>query len=374
MPRSLSIDLAKGFTVLFIPAIHIAMLYADQNVHQSFFSLPFKLIAEWPGAQLLMFLMGMSFSFSKRSTVYHIKRALLILVTGYLLNVFKFLFLRWLGWLPSNFIHDLNFSHQHSSALNLFLIGDILQFAGLALLVHCLLRALKYESLFAVFLSYIIIVASPLFWDWHHPNIIVDHFLHLLGGSTPDTFFPLNPWLIYPLIGLAIGNYCRSEYRSLKAIFFSGAFLFLSGFCMQFSPFHFPATLFWRTYPDKTIMHLGFVLVWISFWFWLEPYLKAFENSFIIKLLSFCSRNITTIYLLQWIIIFWMLPLFGYNNLDLGETIITIPFIYILVFVPSYFISKKTNRKRKSKPPPTNNLYAVHSTTHRTLFRGSEKH
>ncbi|MBO9683172.1 MAG: DUF1624 domain-containing protein [Flavisolibacter sp.] len=345
MPRLLSIDLAKGFTVLFIPAIHVIMLYSNNDVHDSIFSLPFRFIAEWPGAQLLMFLMGMGFSFSKRPASHRIKRATMILITGYLLNLLKFLWLYWLGWLPVNLVTDLKFSHSGSTALNLFLIGDILQFAAIALFIMMVIKRFRYHAAIAISIAYLIVVASPLAWDWHHSNIVIDHWLHLVGGRTPDAFFPLVPWLMYPLIGLAIGSYFQSPLSSVKPIACSGAFLLIAGYGMQLLPLHFPNTLFWRTYPDKTIMHLGFVMFWVSLWFWMEPHAKKYSKNYFVRMLSFCSRHITAIYLLQWMVIFWMLPLFGYHNLGIVETMTTIPFIYFIVFIPVYIYHKFGLRK-----------------------------
>lgn len=342
MARLVSIDLAKGLTVLFIPAIHVVMLYSNLTVHHSAFSIPFRFIAEWPGAQLLMFLMAMTFSFSKKPTPYHIKKALLVFIAGYLLNVFKFLLPHSLECLPQSFIHDLDFSHRHLLTTNLVLLGDIFHFAGIALLILTVLKQFRYYAILGAFIACFFIIASPLFWDWHHKNIFVDHLLHLLGGKIPDAFFPLMPWLVYPLVGLSIGNYLQTPYCSVEAISFTGIFLLLSGFSMQFLPLHFPGSLFWRTYPDKTIMHLGFVMFWVSMWLWMEPHIKKYSKNYFVRILSFCSRHITIIYLLQWIIIFWMLPLFGYYNLDIGETIITIPFIYFIIFLPIYIFQRRS--------------------------------
>src|SRR5690242_13320705 len=91
MKRIASIDLARGFTVLFIPAIHSVMLYSTLQVHQSAYGRLLAFIAEWPGAQILMLLMGVSFALSaKVSNKKVLLKALILLFIGYLMNYSKF--------------------------------------------------------------------------------------------------------------------------------------------------------------------------------------------------------------------------------------------------------------------------------------------
>lgn len=335
--RVLSLDLAKGFTVLFIPSIHVVMLYSSATVHHTILGTLLSLIAEWPGAQILMFAMGLSSSLSKKSLGKELKRALLIFGLGYVLNATKFLLLYRLNWLPASFINDLHFSHVKAITINLLLIGDILQFAGLSLAVLAIVKTWRPYAFIAVLLTYLIIIASPLLWDWHHANMIIDHLLHLMGGSIDNTFFPLFPWLVYPLTGLAIGAYLQGP-SSIKPILVSGGFMLVSGLVMQWMPFHFPSSLFWRTYPDKTIMHLGFVMVWMAFWLWLTSAAFRFKRWLpwrldgLSELLCFCGRNITVIYIVQWVLIFWMLPFWGYHRLDMAESLIALSLVNALVF------------------------------------------
>ena len=66
MQRIQSLDLARGFTVLFMPSVHVVMLYSQPQVQQSLLGDILAFIAEGPGAQLFMLLMGVSFTFSSR--------------------------------------------------------------------------------------------------------------------------------------------------------------------------------------------------------------------------------------------------------------------------------------------------------------------
>jgi len=39
--------------------------------------------------------------------------------------------------------------------------------------------------------------------------IFVDYILTLLGGHPPYVYFPVFPWIIYPLTGLSLGYYLK---------------------------------------------------------------------------------------------------------------------------------------------------------------------
>jgi hypothetical protein len=350
MPRLLSLDLARGFTVAFIPTIHCVMLYSTPQVQHGFLGHVLAFIAEWPGAQLLLFVMGMSICFSRKGTKAQLGRALTLVLTGYALNAFKFLLPLWIDILPASFVNTLNFEHDLPLAFHLLLIGDILQCAGIALGILTILKRLPYAQVYALFLAYIVILCAPLFWDLHDDNYMADHLLHLIGGQPNAVFFPLFPWLAYPLAGMAVGRYFQSQWTSLLALTITGGFLLASGYAMQLVDAHFPHTSFWRTYPDKTIMHLGFVLLWVSLWMWVdEPasYVLRSSNEVsihkkllwlhillarVIQFLCYCSYHITLIYLFQWVVIFMLLGITGYHVLNLTTTVIMIAAVNLVVF------------------------------------------
>jgi uncharacterized membrane protein len=359
MPRLLSLDLARGFTVAFIPTIHCVILYSTPTVHQSLLGTVLAFIAEWPGAQLLLFIMGVSFCFSRISTMGHLKKAFILMLAGYFLNALKFLVPLWLDVLPDTFLTELEFEHEGFIGFYLLMVGDILHCAGIALAIMALLQRLPYVQVYALFLAYIVILCAPLFWDMHHENLLADHLLHLVGGKPDHVFFPLFPWLAYPLVGMAVGQYLKSQFYSKLALSVTGAFLLASGYVMHIADAHFPETSFWRTYPDSTIMHLGFVLLWVSLWMWIEgPAAQLKKISMdghndlhwgflgrIIHFLCYCSEHITLIYLMQWVVIFLLLGIVGYHELDMAMTIVVVGVVNLAVFGAMKIWSQEPNIK-----------------------------
>lgn len=315
MERIRLLDLARGFTVLFIPAIHTGMLFSDISVHSTLLGRFLIFIAEGPGGQLLMLLMGLSFSLkTHHSTISVCIKAFCLVLAGYLLNILKFVVLYSLNILPGEVLTQLQATGTNT-LWKLIGMGDILHFSGLALLVlHGLYRLRNYH-IASLLIALLIIFVSPLLWDSRSIIIEWDYVLQLFTGQPPEVFFPLFPWVVYPVIGLAIGYYFKSNRtRTMVACGIIGTLLTVGGFLGEYLYQVQYLAGFYRTPPAATMWHIGIVLLSIYIWHLLDTYL---QRNYFFQLLEFSSRHITSIYILQWVMICWYLPIFGFRQLDL---------------------------------------------------------
>lgn len=331
--RLSSLSLSRGFTVLFIPIIHSIILYGNEQTHQNGLVTILTFIAEWPGAQLFMLLMGIHFALSKNTTFKKvILRSILLLTFAYLLNYLKFVLPEQLNILPQTFLDDIKPNNYP-----LIFIGDILHFASLSLPIMYIIKQLPFYPLFAFIFSIAFCFVSPVINFTPNSPLTT----HLLAGQPPHTYFPLLPWLAYPLTGISIG-YCikKTGSKTFAVILPAGLGLMAVGFyCGSKEVF----TSFYRTGPWLTIQHLGFVCTWLTVWHIIARLVK---HNLVFTFLNFLSRNITLIYCLQWPIICWLLPVIGYHQANLTESIIIATEISILVFLITHFLSstfKKTN-------------------------------
>jgi hypothetical protein len=314
--RDISIDFARGFTVLFIPAIHCVLAYSRPEVYETWLGIPLAFIAEGPGGQLFMMLMGMGVVFKKVPVKSVLKKSGFLLLGGFGLNYLKFGILYNLDILPEGVVHDLQLGDGLNGLLDIFLIGDILHFAAIALLIISAIRRLNYYWYYAVVMALIIIFISPLCWD-----IFPGYPWRLIGGQPPLVFFPVFPWLVYPLIGLFVGHYWKKYPKGAADICgWLGVIMLVTGILWPFVFNESPSATFYRTYPGETIWHIGVVLLTLYAWKQLEKMLRA--EVVISQLLCFCSRHISFIYCLQWILICWLLPLIGYQTLGVVESFI----------------------------------------------------
>lgn len=331
--RIRSLSLARGFTVFFIPVIHSIMLYGNQQTQLSGMASFLTFIAEWPGAQLFMILMGIHFSLSKNKSLRPILfRSLMLLSAAYLLNLLKFTFPHSLGLLPPSFANDIR-----PVGYPLILLNDILHFASMALFVLYIIKKLPEYPVIAIILAFIICFASPQFvipnGDEESRRDLANYLSQLSSGQPPHTYFPLLPWLAYPLTGLAIGYYIKKEgSKTFLVLLLVGLGLMALGFWIGSSE---PPASFYRLGPWKTIQHLGFVCCWLTIWHIISRLLKS--NIFF-TFLEFLSRSITLIYLIQWPLICWLLPIVGYHKLNIAESILVSLTISLPVFGLAHLI------------------------------------
>jgi uncharacterized membrane protein len=312
MERIKSLDLARGFTVLCISAVHSVLLYSQPCVRDTLPGQILRFIAEGPGAQLFMTYMGISVTLScKLSWSAVLKRSGLFLLAGYGLNVLKFLVPLKLGLLPAAFQTDLGITDPCTAGETVFLLGDILHFAALALPISYGIYCLRRNWIYAIITATFVMFFAPFFWDHHSCSPVANYIAVLVGGRPPAVFFPLFPWLCYPLVGLATGYWLsRNPPDRFLFIGLTGIAMVLFGEIAAY--FGLPSTSFYRTRPAETAIHVGIVLIWLWIWEGLAIYVKS--NAFY-RLLQFTSRHITLIYFIQWPLICWLLPLFGYQQL-----------------------------------------------------------
>lgn len=292
------------------------MLYSKPDVQQSLLGTILGFIAEGPGAQLFMLLMGVFFKPEKA-----LKRALMLFIAAYVLNIFKFVIPLLLGLMPENLLAELKLPDDYNSGLFFLQIGDILQFAAIAYIILYLIHKLKHYQYWSIGLLIAIMILSPVLWDLKTNITLLDKAILLFNGHPPQTFFPVLPWLVYPLAGLSIGYFLKKQEpnKIIKKLGLIGAITIVISLGLPKTTTVTAWLPFYRTEAPDTIFHLGFVLGWLFLVQWITK--KVRPNPFF-TLLTFCSKNITAIYLIQWIMICWCLAFTGYMQLNLLNSII----------------------------------------------------
>lgn len=344
-----ALDLARGFTVLFMPMVHCAMLYLRPSEYGRLSFLILRFIAEGPGAQLFMLIMGMVIALSKAKTIRQImKRGWQLWMAGYLLNFLRLVLPAQTGILPREAWQHLVVFKELPAWLNLLLTGDILQFAGIAFILCSLLHRSvhHYRLLKFTFLFITAAIISPLLWALHTNRVWLDVPLSLLLADGFAAFFPVFPWICYPIAGLACGDLFRMKPGKLATFY-----LFIAGIMMMLAGLGWnkvtqnPGPDFYRTTLPLTLSHTGFVLCWLALAHFVSKYIK--DNP-VASLLSFCSRRITPVYFLQWMVISLVCGFTGYQQSGTPMTLITGVLISVSVFGTCYWLF---DRKPWAIPP-----------------------
>ena len=295
-----------------------------------------------------MLLMGVSFALKQEHTFKTIlARTSWLLVLGYLLNTFKYIWPYEFGWLPPAVLDALAISKKDPVIERLFGMGDILHFAALSQCILYGIIQLKDYQRWALVLAAITAIICPLLWDLQ-PDIPVLHYLTgLATGHPPKVFFPLFPWLVYPLTGLFIGHYLKLQQgQTMKASGIAGAVLLAAGLIWQaFVPSLNPDG-FYRTPVSGTCWHLGVVLVCLCCWHLLTT--KA-KNNLCFEVLEYSGRHITLIYFIQWVLICWLLPVFGFRELDTLHSAIVMIVMTADTYILTFFVNRLKQRYEHNK-------------------------
>jgi surface polysaccharide O-acyltransferase-like enzyme len=342
MPRIKSLDLARGFTVVMIVPVHTMLLYSKPEVYATLPGQLLAFIAEGPGAPLFMVLMGISFALKEQPTLSGtLKKAAALLLAGYGLNVIKFVLPYQMGLMPGGLQEYLQVPGK-GAAWTLLGIGDILQFAAPTLLLLYSVTRFRYFSRMALGLAILVCWLAPFAWDAHSACPLLKYVWQLATGQSPRTFFPMLPWLVYPLVGLALGRFLKRDAAGcFKLCGGIGMTLIALDHMFQCAFPNIRATSFYRTYPHETMGHVGVVLVALYGWDLLHRFVKP--NLFW-RILTYSSQHITQIYLIQWPLLFLWLPVIGYQRLEWTATL----FVMFPMTAATYFLSALINASTKN--------------------------
>lgn len=333
--------LARGIIVFLIAPIHCVMVYSTPEVKHGFLGKFMAFFAENPGAHLFMFLMGAFIVFSREKPFSVIvKRFVLLLITGWLLNVFKFVIPNLFHLLPDNFFTANYIIQDRLLNYRLLFINDILQFAAFAYLICALIRRSSSPMLITCIAELATLFLSPLMWDKGTGNLFFNVFIDLLGGFPPKTYFPLFPWLFHCLSGMAFALLFQKKLLSPKAFVGTGMIFVLVGqFISAYEPSAWNVTFF-RAGPGGTLFHDGVTVLWISAFIYIR---RNIPNNKVFYFFEWCSDHITSIYLVQWCIIMWLLPWVGYQKSGLLQSLLLITGTSLI----SLYIANTITKKQK---------------------------
>lgn len=295
--RIAAMDVARGFAVLFMVLVHVQMFLTPDGLNSSGLRSVVEFLGSIPAAPVFMFLMGASLAFSSHTDRGQlIRRGMLLVGTGYALNVLRIM---------PEAGYALARETPAMEVLPQFFDIDILHFAGLALMLFGLLRIPDRSRTTLIAAAALVALVAPLLWGIGTGHRSIDMLLAPFWGSRSNVFFPVFPWLAFPLAGLAYGKGLadtgtRSRFLARHAI--AGVLLMSAGsIYILFHPE--AAKYFYRQHPAMLTVSIGFVPVWL----WCCNHLthKARLNG-LTTLLGTWSRGVTPFYVAHWIIIGWM--------------------------------------------------------------------
>ncbi len=294
-------------------------------------------------APVFMMVMGYFISLSNKNTIQLLRRGILVFLLGLLLNI----------GLNFNLLLKIKFSGWQYDPFEYIFGVDILFLAGLSIVILGMLnRTGKLTGYLIPILIAGITFLTPIMNSWIEDLNNKNYVLPFVAGNASWSYFPLFPWLAYPLAGFWFqrNEYAiRNFFGKNRTLSISGIIVIITG-TLLFSGFGFKSSVHLQAYYHHGIpMFLwitGLIILWTSLLGWL---LQKFPDSKFLIVIRWTGKNVTLIYVIQWLIIgnlateIYRTQSIGiFGGWLAGITFITLCMAYGLLLIRKIFTHPKT--------------------------------
>ncbi|MBL3655868.1 heparan-alpha-glucosaminide N-acetyltransferase domain-containing protein [Fulvivirga sediminis] len=352
--RIKAIDFGRGMSVLVMILVHTLWVYGSiETQRDSMLGHVIHILGK--GTAMFLVSMGVSFVLSSRQSVAgSMKRGLIILAVGYLMNILKFIVpLEIFHTMPEGFLQDYGWTRPLSAGKLIWLasLGDILQLAGLSLFFMGL--ANRYvKNKFGLLIIALLIALPSRFLSGVSTDITGLHYLcELLFSDGWHVYFPAFPWMSFMFAGMFFGRWYKElQYDQdllFKKMLIWGVVLLLIGGGLCYYDFSYHFGDFFHLGPGGAFYLLGLNLV--VFWL-VHLCVKNAKTNYFLGLTYYCSKNVTSMYVIQWTLVFWGTMIFGYKTHSPLSTVLIMPIIVVATFGVNYLFKLAKKKVMKAVP------------------------
>ena len=356
--RILAIDLARGASVFFVVIIHTLWMYGTVDTQSNTW---LGHIVHFMGKGTPMFLLAMGFSFClsrKQDTKAIIKRGLELLAIGYGMNLFKFIVPYFLGLMPNNFVGAYGWEAPLTGAqlLYLFQTGDILQLAGITLLLMVFIHKFSNNKFIPLILALITALATPIVRGIRLDIVGIDYLLDLLWGAEWNVYFAVFPWASFILVGMFFGLWYKEKNYNDRFIFtqmfWIGVLCTAIGGGLSYYNFEYHFNDYFHLGPGGAVYLAGFNLILFCIAHLIGSY---FPNNKFFDFLCYSSKRVTHLYVIQWVLVCWGMGFLGYQQHDAFGVLSILPFTLFATYAVQYLYDTlkqkiKSQKQKFTKP------------------------
>lgn len=354
--RILEIDLARGISVLMVIIVHTLWINGTVEMQsETWLGSIVHLIGK--GTPMFLIAMGVSFTLSRnQSLLLSIKRAGYILGMGYLMNFLKFIVPILIGIMPNSFIEAYGWTAPATieNMIYMFGTGDILQLAGVSLIFMGLINHFFKNKYVPLAIALFIILTTKEIHGFRVYIPGVDYILDLLWGADWNVYFAVFPWFAFILIGMFFGRWYKEQSNNNNYIFkrmlIAGIALMIIGGGLCYYNFEYHFGDYFHLGPGGSLYLAGFnlVVLWTC-----NILINKIKNNSIYQFLYYCSKRVTTIYVIQWVLICWGMGILGYQQIGVIGVLLLIPIYTLLTIGVQYFIIDKLLKRKTTQKQPS---------------------
>ena len=324
--RQPELDLSKFIAIILMIACHCGTYFFKEGTVAYAI---FDLIGSEFAAPVFMVCMGVGVVFSKHNQPkLLINRGVKIFLFGYLLNLIR-------CTIPEFIIYFVDESKLQFGPVMPFFIVDILQFAGLALIIMGFFKKLKVEPVYQLMIAILFAGLGDVLAGISTGYLWLDFICDLFWGANQASLFPVLNWLVYPAAGVVFGEvlmHCSDKTALYKRLLPIGLFgVSLSYYLIFTDPNYYSHNIYYFMGIKNVIYGLCYPILLFSICYFVTYKNKLGDNRFII----YSSKNLNTLYCISWVVILWIWYFVIILN-DLKVTYISFIILSIIVLAVSY--------------------------------------
>jgi len=312
--------------------VHLTEIFAEPSVYAGQLGRISMLLGGPPVAPVFMVILGYFLGVTRRSFSGLIVRGGGLLMIAVLLNT------------GLNF-HLLLKIHDGTFRLNPweYLLGvDILFLASLSIILLAVLRPVfrKYK-IASVLAALLVILFSPTITSLLTVNSPSRYALAFVAGNYAWSYFPLFPWLSYPLLGFAFSlfrqKFAAREYHKMMRLI--GLFIVASAIAIT-AKYALGVSSDLETYYHHGPQFLIWIVLFLGFWLTALSLLhKDLGETTLFRYLKWLGKNVLSVYAIQWLII-GNLGTLLYKTQSLPQLMVWYLLVIIAVSAVVFFLLK----------------------------------
>jgi uncharacterized membrane protein len=296
MERKTAADVLKGIAVILMIQVHLTELFATNGFYESIFGRLSLFLGGPPAAPVFIAVMGYFLACSKKNTLRQVFRGIKLLILGLMLNIL----------LNAHALINIATGDISLNAFHLIFGVDILFLAGFSVIIIALLKPLIKKHFAIPFILVLIVAAlSYFFRDIAETGKMNNYFIALAGGNYSWSYFPVFPWLAYPLAGFGFKLFEKKlPVEKFPKGIFAALLIVIMGFLTFTIRFGISVASDLKHYYHHDIVYALWVFCFLIFWSGIIRLLcKRFKTSWMILSLMWVGKNVTAFYVIQWLII-----------------------------------------------------------------------
>ena len=340
-------DYIKTIAIFFMVIIHVLEEISNYGAYEVIPKGFWENLAEFGAgplaAPVFMFAMGVGIIYSRHHEPSDLfRRGVTILILAYGLNLVR-------GFIPTFTVSTIRGTIDRDRLFYLMFNVDILHLAGLSLMLTALLKKLHVSPLASVSIAIVMQIVGNLLPPLTEECPVLLYILGSLFHTSPLSAFPLLICYIHVAVGIVFGDILirQKDLERFYRILFGGSISLLVGLLFTLVSLGYDLrnlyVLYDELYYQQTFLHFVFntlvIMLELSLFHFMLKRMKPAED-----FVRFCSKNVNSIYLIQWVIIgIWVGfggSAFGFWGSVLWGFVIAFISIGIVKILPPFDLTK----------------------------------